>query len=839
MKKHILTLLLLTLALAARAVDLARCHIVISENDVLQVKKIATLLSDDIERVTHCRPSIDASMDANRCIVALATLEHLADICPDAAIAAQFKTLEGKWECYKIMTLGQQLLIVGSDPRGLAYGALHVSEKIGVSPWYWWADVPIPHRKKLNYVENFTSSPPSVKYRGIFINDEDWGLKPWASKNYERELGDIGPRTYARVCELILRLKGNMLGPAMHSCTGAFYSHPESKLVADSLGIIITTSHCEPLLINTAAKTEWDIDRDGDWNYKTNPEAIRRKWDARLTEASQFENIYTTAMRGLHDARLRGNLPLNEQVELIGQLIVDQRKLLSQHKKKAPEEIPQIFVPYKETMAIYEAGLKVPDDITLVWVDDNYGYMKRVSNPQEQQRSGGSGVYYHISYLGAPHDYLWISTAPPVLMYEELRKAYDTGANRYWLLNVGDIKPMELGMQTFFDLAWDIDRFNFRHAHEHQARFLTNIFGRHGFQDILDEYYRLAWIRKPEFMGWEREWTKNYPDYIIDTQFSFQNYGEAQLRLQQYQALSDRVARIEATLPVNLRPAFFELLGYPVRGAYQMNRKFLMAQFNHELAAQGDSAHAEWAARQSVSAFDSIRSLTATYNNQLDGKWRHMMTIPPGLRARYQEMPQLVRHPVCAADAPHSLDVAQRHDEEGYHVIRLEKYSRLAENNEHKIQLVSGLGYDWQVIQLGEPTAPVADPTNIKGARVEYTFPAVNRDSLTVELHTVPFWPIFKGRGTRIGISVDGSQPQVYDNTFRENSPEWNDQVLQNGDVARLSFAVDKSLPHHTLALICGDPGMMVEKVIIDWGGLRPSYIGPPPASPKSRRKYK
>lgn len=159
MKKHILTLLLLTLALAARAVDLARCHIVISENDVLQVKKIATLLSDDIERVTHRRPSIDASMDAHRSVVALATLEHLADICPDATIAAQFKTLEGKWECYKIMTLGQQLLIVGSDPRGLAYGALHVSEKIGVSPWYWWADVPIPHRKKLNYVENFTSSP--------------------------------------------------------------------------------------------------------------------------------------------------------------------------------------------------------------------------------------------------------------------------------------------------------------------------------------------------------------------------------------------------------------------------------------------------------------------------------------------------------------------------------------------------------------------------------------------------------------------------------------------------------------------------------------------------------
>ena len=207
---------------------------------------------------------------------------------------------------------------------------------MGVSPWYWWADVPVARHDALYVDADYVSVAPTVKYRGIFINDEDWGLKTWAARNYERQLGDIGPRTYARVCELLLRLKANMLAPAMHSCTGAFYSHPESKVVADSFGIVITTSHCEPLLLNNAASTEWDQLRDGDWNYKTNSEAILRKWDDRLADASQYENIYTTAMRGLHDAGLRGNLPMEERVPLLAKVIDDQRALLKKHKAFTP-----------------------------------------------------------------------------------------------------------------------------------------------------------------------------------------------------------------------------------------------------------------------------------------------------------------------------------------------------------------------------------------------------------------------------------------------------------------------------------------------------------------------
>jgi hypothetical protein len=294
-------------------------------------------------------------------------------------------------------------------------------------------------------------------------------------------------------------------------------------------------------------------------------------------------------MRGLHDEGLRGSLPMAERVPLIEQVFSDQRQMLVRHKQQPLEQIPQIFVPYKETMDIYENGLRVPDDVTLVWVDDNYGYMKRVSNPQEQQRRGRAGVYYHLSYLGTPHDYLWLQTTAPVLMYEELMKAYNTGADRYWLLNVGDIKPMELGVQTFFDLAWRVGDFTISSVNNYQSRFLAAIFGQkyqRDLQFVLDEYYRLAWIRKPEYMGWEWEWSDPGHTGLRDTDFSFDNYNEAQRRLADYEAISERVETISRSLPQPQRTAFFELLGYAVKAASQMNRKFLMAQLNHELAAK-------------------------------------------------------------------------------------------------------------------------------------------------------------------------------------------------------------------------------------------------------------
>ena len=300
-----------------------------------------------------------------------------------------------------------------------------------------------------------------------------------------------------------------MLAPAMHTCTAAFYSNPESQVVADKWGIMITTSHCEPLLFNNAAPSEWTKERDGEWNYETNKETILRKLDDRIRETAQYDNIYTMGMRGLHDEAMKGSTLPTDRARTLEKVFAQQRAILEKYKGKKADKIQQIFVPYKETLDIYDAGLKVPEDITLVWPDDNYGYMKRVSNSVEQKRSGGSGVYYHLSYCGVPHDNLWLATTPPQLMYEELLKAYTAGADRYWLLNVGDIKPMEIGVQMFMDMAWDFDDFSYENANRYQAQWLASVFGKKyldRFQTILDEYYRLAWDRKPEYMGYEREW---------------------------------------------------------------------------------------------------------------------------------------------------------------------------------------------------------------------------------------------------------------------------------------------------------------------------------------------
>lgn len=789
--------------------------IYVDAGEPVAVRKAVSLFADDVERVTGLRPMLTSKETEAQVIIGTLGCDFVDRLVKCGKI--DVSAISGGWEQFLIKTDGNRLFVVGSDRRGTAYGLFTLSEKMGVSPWYWWADVPVERRSSLYVTADYVSKSPSVKYRGIFINDEDWGLKPWAATNYEKDLGDIGPRTYARVCELLLRLKANMLAPAMHSCTGAFYSHPDSKVVCDSFGIIVTTSHCEPLLLNNAAESEWKQERDGDWNYKTNRETILKKWDERLAEASQYENIYTVAMRGVHDAGLRGNLPMAERVPLIDTVIHDQRQLLQRHIGRKAADIPQIFVPYKETMDIYENGLRVPDDITLVWVDDNYGYLKRVSNLEERQRSGRAGVYYHLSYLGAPHDYLWLNTTPPVLMYEELKKAYDTGADRYWLLNVGDIKPMELGIQTFMDMAWNIHAFDIGSANRHQAAMLASLFGKEHeqtFVSVLNDYYRLAWSRKPEFMGFEYEWDDKEHTGLKPTDFSFQNYGDAQQRLADYQRLSDAVESLSASVRGDGRPwasdAFYQLLQFSVQGACQMNRKFLMAQLNQDMAAQERRAEANWAARQMEQAYDSIDALNRRYNELLGGKWHGMMALSTGFTntTLYYKKPE-VRRFDGINEQP--VDLTPKHESlQGCYVLNLSNYVSKSSD----ARLVSGIGYDWQVMQLGQAT---------------YSFPAVDRDTVEVTIYTVPFWPLYAGKSTAVSIVVDDAQQQVFENKFAEYSRTWKDQVMRNGAVCRLRFAVDKSKTSHTISFTAKDSGQMLQRVIIDWGGLKPTYVGPVP----------
>lgn len=773
MMKRILTLLALAaFSLTAGAVELTKATITVDRKQPALVNKAAELLAEDIERVTGFRPAISSKMPKEGAAIIIKVDSGIVD----------------GWERFAIRTEGNTLTIIGSDARGAAYGALHVSEKIGVSPWYWFADIPVIHKQAIDYVEDFESKSPSIRYRGMFINDEDWGMYTWSSRNFEKELGDIGPKTYEKVCELILRLKGNMLAPAMHSCTGAFYSHPESQEVAAEYGIMITTSHCEPLLFNNASILEWDKDRDGEWNYQTNKDVILEKLDSRVRQTAQYDNIYTMGMRGLHDEAMRGPVDNTERARTLEKVFADQRDILKRYKVgkgkyASVESVPQIFVPYKETLDVYDAGLEVPEDITIVWPDDNYGYIKRVSNTEEQKRSGGSGVYYHLSYCGIPHDYLWLPSTPPVLMYRELIKAYNAGADRYWLLNVGDIKPLEFEIQTFMDLAWDIDTYDEKSVNTAQAEWFGSIFGQNyvpAFQDILDTYMHLAWQRKPEYMGYEYEWDNSERSRLHDTDFSFTEEGASALRrMAQYDRISSLCQNIEDRLPAGHQPVFFELLGYSVHSACQMNRKFLWAQENHETGSQA-------AAAKCRAANDSINSLLDRYNSILDGKWDQMMSeVTPGYTALYQNMPDLVTEPTDK----------YRQQSEEFHT----RFAGRIELEEFGSPLVKGLGTDWKVLPVD----------GVKTATID----TGRSETLEICISVVPVWPLDSEVSNRFSVSVDGGKPVICENKFQEWSKEWELQVLENRKEFILKFDVDPARASHTITVAPVDPGQLIQEI--------------------------
>ena len=523
-------------------------------SDAAVVKRAAELFAADVEAVTGRRPQVTSATGETGPAVIVGTVGGSA-LIRRLSEAGKIDTapLEGAWERYLIQTVAnplpgirKALVIAGSDRRGAAYGLFTLSELIGVSPWYWWADVPVKKHAALHVDAPPTySQTPSVRYRGIFLNDEDWGLTPWASQTFEPERGNIGPRTYAKVCELLLRLKANYLAPAMHPVSTSFNQIPENKLVADTFAIVMGSTHCEPLLLNTAS--EWDTQTMGPWNYDKNKEGINRVLTQRVRENSPYENVYTLALRGLHDGAMSTTLPMHEKVRMLQQALLDQRQILAENIDRPVETVPQAFTPYKEVLEIYSNGLELPDDITIVWPDDNYGYMKRLSGVREQRRTGRSGVYYHVSYLGVPHSYLWFSTTPPSLMYEELRKAYDTTADRLWLLNCGDLKGSEMQVSLFLDMAWDIGRFTADNVVTYPARWLAGIFGE-AYYDRLEamtrEHLRLAFPRKPEYMGWGYHWNRfdHNCEQLTDTDFSFTNYDEAPRRLEAYRKLGARAS---------------------------------------------------------------------------------------------------------------------------------------------------------------------------------------------------------------------------------------------------------------------------------------------------------
>lgn len=692
-------------------------------------------------------------------------------------VSADVSALAGKKQAFLLQVLPDgKLLVAGSDSHGTAYGIMELSRLIGVSPWEWWADV--TPEKKTSFVlpaEYQTLQSPSVEYRGIFINDEDWGLMPWSSQTYEPSdiKGHIGPKTNARIFELLLRLRANTYWPAMHECTLPFFLTEGNRKVAEEYGIFIGSSHCEPMVCSAAG--EWRRRGQGDYDYVNNSASVYKFWEDRVKEVAQQGNIYTLGMRGVHDGQMQGAKTVAEQKAVLERVLKDQRGLLQKYVNKDVTAIPQAFIPYKEVLDIYNAGLQVPDDVTLIWCDDNYGYIRHFPTAEERARKGGNGIYYHVSYWGRPHDYLWLGTFSPYLLHQQMKLAYDRGIQKMWVLNVGDIKPAEYQIELFLDMAWNIDEVNEIGVTAHLKSWLGREFGSNCAEELLpamEAHYQLSYIRKPEFMGNTREEERD-PKYkvIKDLPWSEQTISE---RLRSYTVLSDVVERMESNIPADRQDAYFQLVKYPVQAAAQMNRKILTAQLARH-------SKADW--KQSDAAFDSIASLTQQYNSLQNGKWNRMMDFQP------RKLPVFKRVEHTTATEPMVTDRKM-----------LCKWNAM-ECTYGKPVPYEGLGYERKAAGIR------------KGSSLTFAFDDYGKDSVEVEIRLLPSHPLDE-KQLRFAISVDEAVPQTVSYETKGRSEEWKENILRNQAIRKVTLPINKQASHK-LVITALDEGVVLDQVIL------------------------
>lgn len=693
------------------------------------------------------------------------------------AVSADVSALTGKKQAFLLQVLPDgKLLVAGSDSHGTAYGIMELSRLIGVSPWEWWADV--TPEKKTSFVlsaEYQTLQSPSVEYRGIFINDEDWGLMPWSSQTYDPSdiKGHIGPKTNARIFELLLRLRANTYWPAMHECTLPFFLTEGNRKVAEEYGIFIGSSHCEPMVCSAAG--EWRRRGQGDYDYVNNSASVYKFWEDRVKEVAQQGNIYTLGMRGVHDGQMQGAKTVAEQKAVLERVLKDQRGLLQKYVNKDVTAIPQAFIPYKEVLDIYNAGLQVPDDVTLIWCDDNYGYIRHFPTAEERARKGGNGIYYHVSYWGRPHDYLWLGTLSPYLLHQQMKLAYDRGIQKMWVLNVGDIKPAEYQIELFLDMAWNIDEVNEIGVTAHLKSWLEREFGSNRAEELLpamEAHYQLSYIRKPEFMGNTREEERD-PKYkvIKDLPWSEQAISE---RLRSYTVLSDVVERMESNIPADRQDAYFQLVKYPVQAAAQMNRKILTAQLARH-------SKVDW--KQSDAAFDSIASLTQQYNSLQNGKWNRMMDFQP------RKLPVFKRVEHTTATEPMVTDRKM-----------LCKWNAM-ECTYGKPVPYEGLGYERKAAGIR------------KSSSLTFAFDDYGKDSVEVEIRLLPSHPLDE-KQLRFAISVDEAVPQTVSYETKGRSEEWKENVLRNQAIRKVTLPINKQASHK-LVITALDEGVVLDQVIL------------------------
>ncbi|MBK9991803.1 MAG: glycosyl hydrolase 115 family protein [Verrucomicrobia bacterium] len=894
------------------------------------VRRAVGDLQADFERVSGMKPVLAGKIAApQKTAVIIGTLGRSA-LIDELVRTGKIDTtaIVGRWEAFLIQVvdnprpgLDRALVIAGSDKRGTIYGIYELSAQIGVSPWYWWADVPtVRHEAIFTKAVRLVETGPAVKYRGIFLNDEAPALTGWANEKF----GGLNSAFYAKVFELILRLRGNYLWPAMWN--NAFNEDdPANPRLADEYGIVMGTSHHEPMI---RSQQEWKRNGTGEWNFNTNPEGLKKFWTDGIRRNSNFESLVTMGMRG------DGDEPMSEEsnVALLQRIVSDQREILARETGRPVEAIPQLWALYKEVQEYYERGMRVPDDITLLWCDDNWGNIRRLPTDAERKRPGGAGVYYHFDYVGGPRSYRWLNTNPLPKVWEQMHLAWQYGADRIWIVNVGDLKPMEVPIEFFLTYGWAPQRWPQERVGEFLQLWAAREFGPAQAGEIAElvaTYTKFNGSRKPELLA---------PDT-----FSLVNYGEAERVVASWHDLIVRAERVNAALPNQARDAFFQLVLWPIKASATVAEMHVAAGRNRLYALQSRASTNTWGERTRA-LFHADAALTSAYNDTLaGGKWKHFadqthigytnwaqpdrnampaitelqlpvaaemavavegratswpssdwpprpLVLPPlspfGVQSRWIEVfnrgltafeftasadvPWLRVTPssgrvneetrlmvsvdwsvVPAGQSSGTINITRSGQSVSVQVpidrrissstsLRgfVESDGVIAIEAEHFHRTVSAPGLEWKTLAglgrtlSGVTVFPVTATSQTLGAdslRLEYDVVLASSGEVKVEAVLSPTLPFQPGRGLRFAVSFDDAAPQVVEirGDGGEGRLDWERMVSEGVRKVITKHRVDAP-GAHVFKFWMIDPGVILQRLVVDCGGLRPSYFGPP-----------
>ena len=723
------------------------------------------------------------------------------------------RDLKGKTEKYIIKTIGNQLVIAGSDKRGTVYGIYELSRQIGVSPWYYWADVPVEKHTSLYIKEGeYTDGEPAVRYRGLFLNDEAPCLTTWVKNTFGTDFG--GHKFYEKVFELILRLKGNYLWPAMWGW--AFYADdPENLKTADAMGVMMGTSHHEPMARN---HQEYARDRKGwgAWNYSTNKQNLDRFFREGIERMKGTDDIVTIGMRGDGDEAM-GN---GTDTKLLESIINNQRRIIKEVTGKSADKTPQIWALYKEVQDYYDAGLRVPDDVTVLLCDDNWGNVRRLPTAEEQKRKGGWGLYYHVDYVGAPRNSKWINVTPIQNMWEQLQLAYNGGIQKLWILNVGDLKPMEYPIQLFMDMAWNPTKYHVDNLLDHTRDFCAESFG----EDQACEATQLLNL------------VSKYNGRITSEMLDAKTYTTTEFAkvVADYQALEARALRQFITLKPEAKDAYRQIILFPIQAMGNIYEMYYAQAMNHELAAKGDPDANCWAER-CRKAFERDQQLSLQYNKEIaGGKWDGMMIQKHiSYKIWNDNYPADVCPDLIEVKAPAEGPTFSPRD--GYISIEAEHTWNRQDASQAQWTVIPYMGRTLSGIALMPYTV------GTDNASLTYRFSLTQDTSLTshhspltsikVRVITKSTLDFLDKGGLVYDVAIDGGQPVSVNFNANLNEKPENIYSIYYPTVASRVVEKEVELPlsasqdTHTLTLHPQDPGIVFEKIVIDLGGYQPQFL--------------